>query len=475
METEYRDGAGSGVGAGSWRRDRVFRIILIVSALIKLGLAVHFGSLRLRGDEMDYIHTARVLVVENRVFDMYRPPAYPFLQAAVIFLGAGNTAIRILQVIFSVLTTVFVYRMTGSAYGRTAARFASAIFAFDPVLVEFSYILLSETLFVFLVAALFDGMVSAKRTASNLHWLGLGAIFGLAVLTRSQIMTFFPFIWFWVFMEWKGSIRISVRRLLFFSFGSALLISPWTIRNYRASGAFVPVDVVGPMNLLMSTHPDTLYVDKGTTWKESWTGVDGVRYRLAARRDTARAMRRAMEISLARIRRNPGGFFRKCIWEAGHLWTLDNHLLVHLRNGWYGSEARIWLLPPAAVFTALFTVCLTVSGAAGICFVRDGPISRLAILAFLHAMLLFGLVFSTSRYAVPLRPFLAIAAGGWWAAKISPGGDSPVPIWNRTRILVFSAIAMCLLAIWSRDMPLIRDMLIRNAEGLTAPELIIFR
>jgi 4-amino-4-deoxy-L-arabinose transferase-like glycosyltransferase len=455
----------------SWQRDRVFVGLLIVAACIRLVMAFSMESLRLRGDEMDYIHTARVLVEEQRFFDMYRPPLYPVVQAAFLWCGGDTGSIRIFQGLLSALSLVFLYRIAFRAYGRKPALIATAFCAFDPILVEFSCILLSETVFIFLFLIALDLLTGTLETRRNVLWIWPGILLALAGLTRSQLITFLPIICLWIVME-RGK-RNWMKPCLFLTLSCIVVILPWTIRNYRASKAVVIVDVLGPMNLLISTVPEVKYIDKGTAWKESWTRVDGVRYRLAARRNTSRTQRRALEIAIGRIAADPGGFARKCLWEAGHLWTLDNHLLVHLRNGWYGDTAKKRVLPVAVVVTIGFTVWLYLSGFAGFVFAGRSPFRHLAIWAVVQALLLYGLIYSMARYAVPLRPLLAVMAGSAWSGGIRDGLELTSRKVRLLKICAITVIFLLILLVWARELPFVWDLIMHGGETFMKPEHLL--
>jgi len=70
------------------------------------------------------------------------------------------------------------------------------------------------------------------------------------VLTRETPLYFVPFAAFW--LAWRrprGSIKAA--SLLA---ASLLVVVPWTVRNYVAFGAFVPVSTAGALNLWQETR-----------------------------------------------------------------------------------------------------------------------------------------------------------------------------------------------------------------------------
>jgi hypothetical protein len=154
-------------------------------------------------------------------------------------------------------------------------------------------------------------------------------------------------------------------------------------------------------------------------------------------------------------------FLRKSVWEAGHLWTLDSFLLRHLRNEWYGPSVPGWVTPITAVVAAMFSAALLSGGLIALVVLPASRFRSFARLTIVHATVLFGLTFSLSRYAAPLRPFLAVAAA---ALAVSLWRGRPSVEITRGRAAVIVLILGALLCVWGRDVPLLRSMVADDAE-----------
>ncbi len=79
------------------------------------------------------------------------------------------------------------------------------------------------------------------------------------------------------------------------------------------------------------------------------------------------------------------------------------------------------------------------------------------MLVVVHAVLLFGLTFSLSRYSVPLRPFFAVAIA-WLVTH--PSEAMKRLSGNRFRAAAAALVALFLFISWSRDLPLLKDMVV---------------
>ncbi|MCS7072219.1 MAG: glycosyltransferase family 39 protein, partial [Anaerolinea sp.] len=125
------------------------------------------------------------------------PPLYLYLlgalQAIFGFQSAGAvTAARLVQIALSTGTIGLLAGIAGRIGGRRAALTAAAIAALHPGLIVESGQIVSETLFLALIAAgllaFVDGLNGARRPALAL--IAAGGCFGLAALTRASALAF---------------------------------------------------------------------------------------------------------------------------------------------------------------------------------------------------------------------------------------------------------------------------------------------
>lgn len=450
-------------------QDRWLLIILASALVLRVALALLVQPLQPRADEIDYIRYARALAESGSYPDLYRPPMYPAVLAVVLALHGKTAAILVLQGLLGTASVAFLYHMTRVSFGALHARTAAAIVALDPLLIAFTHFLWTETLFIFFMLGGLSLLVTEGKQLARKRLLLSGAVLGLAALTRPVILTFVPFILLWMVvhhLELSGQTasgnrwRRPAAAWLFLVCACAAVVLPWTIRNYRATGDFVLVDVNSAFNVLLGTSHDAAFVDKDDHWSWEWTTVDGVAYREAVRSDPGATQRRAIELALQRILADPGWYARKSIWEAGHLWTLDSFVFRHLRNGWYGEGVPHWVMVGAVPLLAGFTLILFLSGFVGLSLMESGRLRTLVALAVIHAVLVFGLTFSLSRYSVPLRPLLAIPAA--WVLVNAPGLKTQLTR-KRGRWLLVIAVVAILAWVWARDIPLLWDML--TADG----------
>ena len=220
-------------------------------------------------DAADYDRLARSLA-EGRGYTntrgeptSWRPPLYPAFVATIYRVAGGSVeAVRLVQVLVDLGTVVLGYQLGTVLFGALAGRIAGLLIAVNVSTISASSRLLSETLFTMLLMA---GVVVAvewwravradRRSAAIALGMGAGALVGAGTLCRG-VLLLYPLCLIGVAMLHGGVFPASRKRStsaaatsargLFLGSGAlllgfALIVMPWTVRNYRVHGALVPV------------------------------------------------------------------------------------------------------------------------------------------------------------------------------------------------------------------------------------------
>src|SRR5262245_57736657 len=172
---------------------------LFVAALA-LGLVARFGILlftRHLGtpitDEQHYARLAENLVAGNGFAwgpnepTSIRPPLYPALLAGVWSVaGVDNLpAVRFVQILLALGTTGLICLLGRRVYDDTIGMVAAAAFWLYPSFIFFNVLILTETLFTFLLVAFVLLSVMLVQSPTVLTAMLCGAALGLGALTRS--------------------------------------------------------------------------------------------------------------------------------------------------------------------------------------------------------------------------------------------------------------------------------------------------
>ena len=440
---------------GSWRTDRVFLLIAAVSFVAKMVLVFALGH-GVVLDEWAYRNIALNWLAKGTYPTLFRPPLYPALVTLSYAAGLQTVGIRLLEVVMSTLTLVPVYRIASRMYGEKAARVAVALVAFNPVLIMFSNRLWSETVFILLQMVILDLLTSEKSGVRA--WALAGVLFGFAALTRPVVLTILPLILLWTILQaerdgraWR---RWSERNAVLVA-ACFIVILPWTVRNMRSTGDFVLIDTNGPFNILVGTQPDAAFVDKDDMWSPHFGMLPDGSYEPTANANPAEARAEALAIARQNVAADPSRYVLKSLWEAGHLWTADSFLLRHLRNNWFGPVPKS-LIAIVTIVSVGFFVTLVLGGIAGLATTPAGPYRGLALLLLIHSTVFFGLVYSLSRYLLPLHPVLAIPGGATLVA-LRPTLRELTHGALRRRVLFWSVFG-ALVGVWISGLPKLVDM-----------------
>lgn len=241
-------------------RPRLLLLLLLAAALmLRLGWVwqqpTDDQSLNNLPDQVEYLSLGRNLLQEHRLyffdtrFDQniyaYRTPGYPFLIAAC---GGQVRLVRLVQVLLDTSTVLAVYllAMQISSQNRWLSLLASALVAVNPFLIYFSGLILSETLFISLLAWGMWCMSAASGKPIQLTTsLAGGVILAFAVLVRPSAM-FLPVLvpLAAVFLNkpsdrpYQTGRRVSILMAVNVVLLVAMLL-PWAIRNHNILGHWV--------------------------------------------------------------------------------------------------------------------------------------------------------------------------------------------------------------------------------------------
>jgi 4-amino-4-deoxy-L-arabinose transferase-like glycosyltransferase len=193
-----------------------------------------------------------------RVPSAFEPPAYPYF-LALFYRMFGETPlayflIETIQAAAGVLLVYVVYRIAELFIGKKAGIVAACVTAIFPTQVymcnEFhpiSFYIVVHCLVVFWLARYIE------RTHSRIDLVAAGFSMGVLLLFRSDALVLL-FACAGIIVVRRG-LKAVVPALVFFVIACACL-APWTIRNYRAFGKFIPVTNLAGINLWIGHNPD---------------------------------------------------------------------------------------------------------------------------------------------------------------------------------------------------------------------------
>ena len=248
-----------------------------------------------------------------------------------------------------------------------------------------------------------------------------GALFGLATLTRETVLYFLPFAALWLAWRRAGGVR----RAAAFLVASLAVVVPWTVRNYLAFDAFVPVSTSGALNLWQGNARMT----REQVYEEYWAVHGRIEKYEHARRRGIEAV----------LERQPWWIFEKLRDEMPEYWAAHGQPIVHIERGAYGpvNKPIAYAAIAAVLLPYLAVLVLFVAGIAFLPRARV-PVLLLAFLAFY--VLLHVASHGYPRYRLPSMPVVFLVAAHGFAALSA----RPRPPVDRAHGLAAAAVALTL-------------------------------
>ena len=396
-----------------------------------------------------------------------RPPAFPYMLALVYRLSGGSPLAAIVVQMGLGLGAVFLTWAVGRRWlGTGVGLFAAGLLGTHWAFVYFEGELHATALLVVLELGFLYALGRVGEGGSPRWAAGAGVLLALATLTRPNAAIFLPVALGW--LAWVGRRRGADRKwgrpagLL--TLAAALAVLPATVRNWRASGEFVPVTSNLGINLHLGNHPraDGLITAELEGLADFKTCYDYPKVVASLERELGRELSHG-EVSrhfrgraLDWVRERPGEalalVWRKLCWLLGPAEVGHNKEVSFERAH---SAVLAWLPMSFPTLGALAVLGLGVF-ALGRRGREDGPapatraratreplreIEVVVLIAALFAAFLLSLLpfFFAARYRVPALPFAILLAG--LAVRAGAGG---LPGRGRLRILGAASAALAL-------------------------------
>ena len=359
----------------------------------------------------------------------YYPPGYPLALGAVLWLvrllpfdvTAFDVAVW-LNVALSVATIGLVFVLGRRLGGDRVGLVAAGIWALWPNLVFHSAVVLTETLFLFLLVLLLIvalGDPEGARLPGRARLVTIGVLFGLTLLVRPVSAVIAPvFLVLW----WGAGLRAALWRLALVGVATLAVLVPWSIRSTLAMDEPVAMSLNFGDNLCLGHNPGAnggfgdlgayCYTAEGLARPESET------------RRQSENIDRALEY----IADNPGETLRRTPSKV-RITLQNDHDGLHVAEDFgqaplMSDRARDLLKAAANGFYYLVAVAAVAGGV--VLLRRPDPARRGLFLVLGGAAQLISplATFGDARFKMPIYPTLAVCAAvavvALWDRRAAP-------------------------------------------------------
>jgi 4-amino-4-deoxy-L-arabinose transferase-like glycosyltransferase len=351
-----------------FRGERGALFALLAGTILLRSAIIARDPASLQTDVDNYRALAQNLVAHGvygagQVPTAYRPPLYPIVLAPIVACGApGVAAVATLHVALGV-AAVWLVAVLGQAQGLGPWRFlGAALVACDPILLEQSTRVMSETLATFLVAFALVALSAVVVRPTIMRALAAGAGLGLCSLCRPTCLLWAICVTLalvWLVPREARRARVIGGVVI----GVIALLAPWAIRNQIRFGWPIVTTTHGGFTLLLANNPE-FYEHLATLPDEPW---DAAQFNEEIRRqrslnpqsDEIADDRREYALAWENIRHVPVMFVRAAAFRVSRLWGVlpmaiagEPSRAVYLRYAtaaWYGCQfalalAGLWCL-----------------------------------------------------------------------------------------------------------------------------------
>lgn len=199
----------------------------------------------------------------------FRPPLYPLLLAACAWRGQV-TALSIAQPHLLLGTfSVWLVWLLARRWGLGRWSYLAAIMvACDPILLNQSSEVMTETLATFLAIAALLALTYLSRVLSWKAACLAGGMLGLASLCRPTFFIWMVAVATWAVISWRwweGGKRAALILVGFF-----VVLAPWVIRNQQEIGKPILATTHGGYTLLLGNNPLFYSHLRQRGWREVW-------------------------------------------------------------------------------------------------------------------------------------------------------------------------------------------------------------
>jgi len=163
-----------------------------------------------------------------------RTPGYPFFVAAVKTVGRSYFAVTLVQILLVFISAFFIRKIGIFFASKRVGEISALLFLINPVTLVLSLVILTDTLFVFLLTLGSYLALSINNEKIVLKTIALSVIVSLSVYIRLGLFSLPVFAS--LILASEASLRNKLKSVFITVFIVSLAVSPWVLRNYVHTG-----------------------------------------------------------------------------------------------------------------------------------------------------------------------------------------------------------------------------------------------
>ena len=405
-------------------KNKTILILFLLALTVRLLYVLFFSQFPLLKDDLQYnMITKNILDGNGFSYDSVNPtaargPLYPLFLAATYFIfGYDYNTARVLQAIIGAITCLLVYFIAKKLYNQNIGFFAFVIASIYPSLMGYSGLLYSETLAAFLVSLTILFYILSSEKKSFLFFVITGISFGLLILCYPKFL-FLPVLFgfsIYFFNEFRKEFFKYFFALIV---GVVFILTPWTLRNIKEFGKFIPVATGAGTTLWYSTLPED-----DTGWRFDREPLLSEFKRIFPGRQTENEQLefffsvKTNEVfaqkALKNIKSNPVLFIKLSVKRFFRQWLASNGNSFYALRGATGSYLvdKNYSIFFAKLFLALLQICIIAFGCLGMLIDFNSDRKNFfspVLLSIIYSSFINSIFMTSPRYQIPVLGLLFI-------------------------------------------------------------------
>jgi 4-amino-4-deoxy-L-arabinose transferase-like glycosyltransferase len=331
-----------------------------------------------------------------------QPPLYPVLLFLVfrlfgIYTVTSGFVILSINSLLSALTCIPVYFSAKYSLGARGAKVAAWVWAFYPFAIYFSAGRVWEySLTGLLFTTCFCIAQRIHHTTNFFAWMGWGALFGVTALSNPSTLSTLPFLLLLAMWKTRWSSRRWLLNGTLTAFAAIAVLTPWTVRNYRALGILCPVrdnfwlEVYDDNSGDTSLDPSSAHPNSNPVEMKKWLSMGEPAF-----------LKEKHALAIDYLKQHPEFFAGKTMRRFFYYWT-----------GYWSLSAQELREQPYSPGNIFYVGCITLLMLRGIR--RFWRQSRTAVLPYLVLIAIFPLTYYITHplmdYRQPIEPAVIVLA-----------------------------------------------------------------
>ena len=383
---------------------RLLLFVIVAGLMLRLVYVLGYPQQSVTFDAEGYDTTAMVFATTGHYPASGRAPVYStFLAGVYAIFGHSYAAARATQAALVSLTALFAFLVARLSFGDRQGVIAAGIVSFYPGFFAYSGLLLTETLFALLISVFAWCFIQSWRGGGARWAVSAGVMLGLATLCRGEMLALVAPAG--ALLMWKRRFERGVRDSVLFVVVTVATVTPWVARQYQHRDDGVVLTGGIGATLWLSTYSGD--------WQEWYADREPLRSLMDCRCPPGELDRRLMAEAARNVFASPGQYVWMSLKRVARFWIGSHSNAIRglepsFRAALAEGDAAV-LLSKAALLA--LNLALLATAAAGWYRRRHAPNSWLPLLMIIgYVNLVHTVLFSTSRYQIPIIPMVAVLA-----------------------------------------------------------------